>query len=48
MRVISDFDKYIEEVSALVIDEKTKKPMDLNNHTIDGINYGFNVATQIM
>ena len=48
MRWISDFDKYIEEVSALVIDEKTKKPIDLNNHTIDGFNYGLNVATQIM
>lgn len=47
MQWLSDFDKYIEEVSALVIDEKTKKPIDLNNHTIDGINYGFNVATQL-
>lgn len=48
MRVVDDYDKYIEEVSALVIDETTKKPMDLNNHTIDGINYGFYIATQII
>ena len=48
MRWLGDFDKYIEEVSALVIDEKTKKPIDLNDHTIDGINYGFNVATQLV
>ena len=47
MKWLGDYDMYIVEVSALVIDEKTKKPMDMNNHTIDGINYGLNVATQL-
>ena len=48
MQVVGDDDMYIVEVSGLVVDEKTGKPIDENNHIIDGINYGFKVATQIV
>ena len=44
---VSDYDMYIEEILSLVVDEKTGKPIDKKNHTIDGFNYGINVATQI-
>lgn len=47
-RTIGDDDMYIVEVSGLVIDEKTGKPLDENNHTIDGTNYGLKVATKIV
>ncbi len=46
-RQVGDDDMYIVEVSGLVIDEKTGKPIDENNHTIDGTNYGLKIATQI-
>lgn len=47
-RTIGDDDMYIVEVSGLVIDEKTGKPLDENNHAIDGTNYGLKVATKIV
>ena len=48
MRIVGDDDMYIVEISGLVVDEKTGKPIDENNHTIDGANYGFKIATQIV
>lgn len=45
---VGDDDMYIVEISGLVVDEKTGKPIDENNHTIDATNYGLKVATQIV
>lgn len=47
MNKIDDNDMYIQEIVALTVDDKGK-PMDGNNHSIDGINYGLKVATQIV
>lgn len=44
---VHDYDMYIQEVETLVMDEKTNKPVDKDNHTIDGFNYGLHVATQL-
>lgn len=37
---ISDDDKQIEEFYYIAIDEKTKKPVDGNDHATDGLKYG--------
>ncbi|MCM1130096.1 MAG: phage terminase large subunit [Roseburia sp.] len=47
-RMVGDDDMYIVEISGLVVDEKTGKPIDENNHVIDGTNYGLKIATQIV
>lgn len=48
MKFVGDYDKYIEEITALLVDEKTGLPIDAGNHTIDAINYAIKIATQIM